>query len=190
MTRNKRKESRGMYMRIRHTYYEKPMASPLVFHSRAAYSWRCKIVTLSEETGRRMRNMDEYHTVEERKEVLCKFLKKMADSGYGPPTREEILKSGIRKYYRKVSDQETGGPRLYRGPEEMKENRRFKDLLTKRWFRPRRGGESERVKKELPWADRERRKEVENIERNRKEIEKKERMRSRRKVGKTSQMKV
>ena len=56
----------------------------------------------------------------------------------------------------------------------MKENRRFKYLLTKRWFRPRRGGESERIKKELPWADRERRKEVENIERNRKEIEKKE----------------
>ena len=39
--------------------------------------------------------MDEYHTVEERKEVLCKFLKKMADSGYGPPTREEILKSEL-----------------------------------------------------------------------------------------------
>ena len=102
-----------------------------------------------------MRNMDTYHTMEERKQVLNRFLIKMADSGYGPPTRAEIIKSGLRKYYRRLGDQETGGPKLYRGPEEMRENRQYKELLTKRWFRPRRGGEKERERKESPWIDRE-----------------------------------
>ena len=34
--------------RIRHTFYEKAIASPSVFHSKAAYGWRSKIVRRDE----------------------------------------------------------------------------------------------------------------------------------------------
>ena len=37
---------------VRHGFYEKTMASPIVFHRRSAYSWRSKIVTLGEEVRR------------------------------------------------------------------------------------------------------------------------------------------
>ena len=32
---------------IRHTFFEKAITAPYVFHSKAAYNWRSKIVTLS-----------------------------------------------------------------------------------------------------------------------------------------------
>ena len=47
---------------VRHTYYEKPSTSPLVFHGRGACSTRQKIVVLAEEVKRRLLNMDPAHT--------------------------------------------------------------------------------------------------------------------------------
>ena len=89
-------------------------------------------------------------------EVLTTFLGKMANSQYGPPTRKEVLKSGIRRYYRKVHCQETGGPKLYRNKEELEKGRKFKELLNKRWYRPKRGGKAVVEEKEAPWQERER----------------------------------
>ena len=123
------------------------MASPLVFHSRSAYSWKAKLVTLSEEVKRRLMNMDLFHTEQERVEVLATFLKKMANSQYGPPTRKEVLKSGIRRYFRKVHAQETGGPKLYRTKEELEKGRKFKEHLSKRWYKTRRCGKAAVVEK-------------------------------------------
>ena len=48
---------------IRHTFYDKDVASPLVFHSRGAHTWRSKLVTLAEEIRRRLKNMDRAHIV-------------------------------------------------------------------------------------------------------------------------------
>ena len=42
---------------VRHTYYEKPSTSPLVFHGRGACSVRQKIVVMAEEGKRRLLNM-------------------------------------------------------------------------------------------------------------------------------------
>ena len=47
---------------IRHTTYQKATTSPLVFHASGAYGWKTNITTLAEELGRRLVNMDEYHT--------------------------------------------------------------------------------------------------------------------------------
>ena len=102
-----------------------------------------------------MMNMDLYHSEAERVEVLTTFLGKMANSQYGPPTRKEVLRSGIRRYYRKVHIQETGGPKLYRNKEELEKDRKFKELLNKRWYRPKRGGKAIVEEKEAPWQERE-----------------------------------
>ena len=62
---------------ITHSYYEKDVTNPLVFHSRGAYPWRSKIVILGEEAKRRMLNMDRLHTIEDVKEIMEKFIKKL-----------------------------------------------------------------------------------------------------------------
>ena len=61
---------------IRHTFYEKEVTSPLVFHAKGAYTWRSKLVTLAEEVTRRLRNMDRVHERTEILEVLKRFSKK------------------------------------------------------------------------------------------------------------------
>ena len=38
---------------IRHTFYEKEVTSPIVFHARGAHTWRSKLVTLLEEVNRK-----------------------------------------------------------------------------------------------------------------------------------------
>ena len=43
-------------------------------------------------------NTDREDTEEERVTILKNFLTKMANSGYGPLSRKEVLKSGIRSY--------------------------------------------------------------------------------------------
>ena len=78
------------------------------------------------------------------------FLKKMADSGYGHPTRNETILSAVRKYYRQILEQETGGRRLYRSSGEMAETRKLKSLMNKTWFKSKRGGQNQTPKKDLP----------------------------------------
>ena len=126
--------------RIRHRFYEKPMASPLVFGAMSAYTWRTKIVTLGEELKRRMMNTDGAHSEEEIVEIGRRFLKKMTDSGYGTATREEVIKSGLRSYYRRLGEAQKEGRGVYRSSQQMKESRRYKSLQKKTWFKSRRGG--------------------------------------------------
>ena len=87
---------------IRHTFFEKDTSSPLVFHANSAYSWKPKITTLAEELGRRFCNMDQHHTEEERDEVVKRFLQKLVDSGYNKEHREEIIKSGCKRFSRRL----------------------------------------------------------------------------------------
>ena len=103
-----------------HTFYEKEVTAPLVFHAKGAHTWCSKLVTLGEEVKRILMNMDRNHTEEEKAVEVEKFLRKMVNSGYGPPTRKEVAISGIRRFYRKLITQESGGPRVYRTPEQGK----------------------------------------------------------------------
>lgn len=103
-------------------------------------------------------NADKYHKEGERVEILRKFLVKMANSGYGPPTRKEVLKSGIRRYFRKMFAEKTGGPKMYRTDEHLREGRKYKHLLTKRWYKPRRGGKAAKQQKKALWEQEEGRK--------------------------------
>ena len=95
--------------------------------------------------------MDADHTWEEQKVVLSDFLQKMTDSGYDHPTRTEVIKSAVKKFYRQVMEQESGGKRIYRSAEDMAVGRRLKDLTNKTWFRSKRGGAGLTPSKDLPW---------------------------------------
>ena len=80
---------------IRYSYYEKPVTTPIVFHTRGGYAWRSKIVILAEEGKRRLMNRDSIHTEQETVLIMKKFIQKMSDSGYDYATRMEILNSGV-----------------------------------------------------------------------------------------------
>ena len=58
-------------------------------------------------------HMDGGHSDQEKEEVVSDFLQKLADSGYKHPTRKEIMTSALRKYYRQIHEQKTGGNQLY-----------------------------------------------------------------------------
>ena len=46
---------------IYHSFYEKDVKAPTLFHTKAAYTWNAKVVMLAEDMRRHLRNMDEHH---------------------------------------------------------------------------------------------------------------------------------
>ena len=77
------------------------------------------------------------------------------DSGYDHKTRMKITRSAVRILYRQVTDQESGGQKIYRSSADMAKSRRLKPLLTKNWFKSKRGGKKVTVVKNLPQHQRE-----------------------------------
>ena len=128
-----------------------------MFHAKAAYSDRSKIVTLAEELRRRLRNTDRAHKKEDLVVILEKFIGKMANSGYNVSSRREVIKSGVTKYYRELRDWRTGGKSLYRTQDQMGRDRRYKGLEKMTWFRSKRGGRQVTTEKDNPWLARQRR---------------------------------
>ena len=75
--------------------------------------------------------MDKYHSWEDQREVLTDFIQKMSDSGYEHKMRMEVIMSGVKKYFRQIVEQESGGKRLYRSQEDMAQSRKLKSLRNK-----------------------------------------------------------
>ena len=125
---------------IRHSFHEKPVMSPTVFHSNGAHEWRSKVTTMSEELRRRLLHMDTKHSRKDILDVVRKFFQKMEDSKYGKPAREEVIRSAVKKYWRMVLKEVTGRKDMYRTREVMNKEGRFKNMRTQTWFKSRRGG--------------------------------------------------
>ena len=85
--------------------------------------------------------MDIHHSRQEQNVVIADFIQKLSDSGYSHPTRMEIARSAIRKYFCQLMNQEAAGPRLYRLADEMAGARMVKSLINKTWFKSKRGGQ-------------------------------------------------
>ena len=58
--------------------------------------------------------MDHHHTEDQREVIVRSFLQKLIDSGYNQEHREEIIKSGCRRFSRRLIEEATGGRPLYR----------------------------------------------------------------------------
>ena len=96
--------------------------------------------------------MDTGHSEKDKEDVIKDFLQKMADSGYQHPTRKEVIRSAVTKFYRQVLEQETGGRQIYRSSTDMAEARKLKSLANKTWFKSKRGGKSLTPRKSLPFT--------------------------------------
>ena len=144
------KEERDGIQTIRHSFYQKPTSSPLVFHGRGACPTKQKITILGEEIRRRMYNMDPLHSTEERKDVLAEFSQKMIDSGHTKEVQKEIICSGVRRYYRLRLQDVARTRNLYRNQEKMSTCRKAKWRKVRAWFKPQREGEKVGMLKNHP----------------------------------------
>ena len=106
------KETEGDCATIRHMFYETEVTSPLVFHAKGAHTWKLNLVRLGEEVRRRLQNTDRKHTEAKVLEILTKFSQKMTDSDYDVNSRQEVLKSGMRKYYTELAQAVREGTHL------------------------------------------------------------------------------
>lgn len=159
-----------------------------MFHAKGAYIWRAMLVTLGEEVRRRLRNTDTAHTDSQLLKILKRFSQMLIDSGYDLTSRQEILKSGIRKLYREMAQAMREGNSIYRTRTQMNQKKEIKTLLNKPWFRRiRRGSQLKLVKegedKEITRAK------VENVEGNQ-DNRNKEKNKECPKPGKTKEVSV
>ena len=134
------------------TFYEKSSASSKVMRATSAFNWRQKIVSLSMEVFRRLRNCTRQLTLRARLAILETFISKLRCSGYQEGTVRGILQSGLQYYFRKLSIDLQGGPKLNNRDDSKEMTTRRKKMSAKQnWFARRRGGEVEKLRKEQGW---------------------------------------
>ena len=98
---------------------------------KSAQPLKMKISTLSQETQRRMTNTGRDVDWDERVEILVDLKDKMLRFGYSKDTIENIIKSGLEGYYRKVRNEEKGVGRVNRKQSEDIEIREQNKLTAK-----------------------------------------------------------
>ena len=67
------------------------------------------------------------------------FLQKIMNSAYDTITREDILKAGVRKFYRDWKEAVKEGQSHYRSRSETECTKDVKVITAKSWLKPRRG---------------------------------------------------
>ena len=136
------------------SFYEKSTSSSKVMRATSAFTWRCKLVTMSNEVVRRMRNSTRQLTLEARLSIMSTFIDKLRSSGYARSTVDGILTSGLKCYFRKLTIDLEGGPSMNRREDSnaMEMTRRRKKLgASQAWYARRRGGDQSN--KDHGWRD-------------------------------------
>ena len=131
------------------------MASEKVLRASSAYNWRNKLVTMTMELHRRMRNSSRQLTLRARAAIVSRFIHKLRISGYSLSTVKGVIDSGVTFYYRKMRIYLQGGPRINcrheMSSQEVVQHRRQKLGVTQTWFSRRRGGQTEVARKVNRW---------------------------------------
>ena len=121
---------------IMHSYYEKPITSNKVIMEKTAHPLKQKITTLSQEVVRRMRNTSRKVVLQERLEILQKFIQKMKQSGYGEKLRREVVKAGLKGYYKMIKREILGNRRVNRDQKVGRRERDIKAVVgSSTWFK-------------------------------------------------------
>ena len=133
-------------------YYEKATASKHVLRASSAFTWRCKLTTMSMEVFRYMRKTLRQVTLVSRSRVLNGLVEKLRLSGYSQGTVRGIIESGLKFYYQKLRVDLEGGPSLNARRElDTMTKRRAKMGANQQWFKRRRGGGGEGHKEQ--WVE-------------------------------------
>ena len=81
----------------RHSFYSKPMASPLAIMYKSAPPAKSKRVSILQEGLRRLRNLDPLATDVEKQEILSQFMAKLLWSGYDHKFRHQLLEGILKR---------------------------------------------------------------------------------------------
>ena len=130
----------GYRCELKHSFYEKPCTSKLVIMEKSAMPHRMKVVTLSQECVRRMKNTGRSVKIEERAGILSRFMRKLWRSGYGKKTRTNVLESGIKGYYSMLRTEMLGGRKINRPQEEGRTDREVTKIIGKSTWHLRQNG--------------------------------------------------
>ena len=112
------------------------MASKMVFMYASAHPIKQKLTTLGQEVVRRMRNTSTKVKTSERVKILQRFIQKLKLSRYPEAMRKDIVKSGLRGYYRLLELEIAGKRKVNRSAEVDREKRDARKVLgPSNWFR-------------------------------------------------------
>jgi hypothetical protein len=124
------KDSAGV-TKVRHRYYEKPMAPNIVMLKSSAMSYGVKKATMISEGFRRIYNNDPDTSKQDISTDLNKFIAKMHRSGYDEKERWLFIRRAIDRYEKKVQEVETKKIPLYRRDSFERVNRQTKKVKKK-----------------------------------------------------------
>ena len=128
-------------MKIRHTFYKKPMASKTTLKENTAYPKAQTRAVMVQEVLRRLRNCSPESSWEERGEHLTEFARSLKASGHSEEFRKEVFRKAIRKFKRELQKHQSGKRDMYRPREQRVKEREesggkstndswFKDMKT------------------------------------------------------------
>ena len=123
--------------KIYHTYYQKPMRTPLVIMERSAISNQQKFSILGNELCRRLSNV-QIEVIEHRKvlEIVEEFIRELKNSEYSIVQSREIVNSGLRGWKKKIARREKKNIPFYRPASSTVEVRLRKNLLEREsWYK-------------------------------------------------------
>ena len=122
---------------VSHIFYEKPCVSEKVLEYGSALPIKTKIITLTQEVLRRMRNTARREPIATRVEILNYFMVKLKNSEYPLEIRKEVLVSGLKGYYRMVLGEVEGVRRVNMAAKEGLRLREAKKLTAAaNWYKP------------------------------------------------------
>ena len=100
---------------INHTYFQKPMKTPLVIMARSDMGTQQKVQILANELTKRLSNINETRTDKQEKiKVIEQYTRELKNSEFGIRTAQEIIKSGIRGHRIRIIRRTANGGLFYR----------------------------------------------------------------------------
>ena len=123
---------------INHSYFQKPMKSPLVIMARSGMGTQQKIQILANELTRRLSNVNTRisENTKEKTRIIEQYTKELKNSEYPARTAKEIIKSGIRGYKTRLTRRTASGQEFYRAAHRTINTRVKKKLLSREnWYK-------------------------------------------------------
>ena len=122
---------------VKHSYYQKPMKTPLVLMERSGISHKQKFQILTNELNRRLSNiMQDKIPVSEIKTKIEQYIIELKSSGYNISQAREIICSGIRGWRNRSRKRKRQNVPFYRPAESTIEERMLKEISEKEnWYK-------------------------------------------------------
>ena len=127
------------------------MKSPFCIMESSAMPSNTKTASLAQDLVRRMMNISESRSQEERNIVTEKYIQKLRRSGYSTTQTKEIVEAGLKGYESKREKCLKNGIELHRSAQSTVKARFVKKLTSRtNWFRKGRGNKIEKKEKGKP----------------------------------------